>query len=192
MLSSQLRRPAKAREIIMAVVVMLLMFFLSNRHFIAPKQAEATELMTTLTDIQTSIQQKKVENDALRQAQAAVQEKEQETIAPQNLSVDLKQSYKYEDITMFLQTVTQPMFRLSVNIDAIKHDAAVVLAGYKETKFTLIASGDYSKTVGFLKKLEEVSVDTHQVGLDTIQINVEKGGENVSLSLAGSFYQLEE
>lgn len=193
MLSSQLKRPAKAREIIMAAVIMVFVFFLSNRHFIAPKQAQVAELTTTLGDLNTSIQQKKVENDALRQVQAAAQQKEQTTTSvPQNLSVDLKQSYKYGDITTFLQAITQPMFRLSVNIDSIKHDAAVTQGGYRETKFTLMASGDYAKVVGFLKKLEEVSQDTHQVGLSTIQILVDKGGENVTLSLAGSFYQLEE
>ena len=196
MLSNQLKKPATAREIILAIVGMVMMIYLSYNNYYVPKHAQADQLAQSLKELQDKVAGLQKLNTVLTQKKS--QAEQQSTAAPvvsanQDVRVQMFQrskKQKYENITAFFKELTSPMFRSGVTLDSMKYDASLKRAGYVETKFSFVAHGNFTKVMAFLKKIQDNSA---LVALDAINFNVASGeSDAVSLSIAGEFYQLED
>lgn len=196
MLSNQLKKPATAREIILAIVGMVLVVYLSYNNYYIPKRAEGDGLAQSLKEVQEKITGLKKLNAVLQQKKN--QADQQNAVAPtvnesQDVRVQMFQrnkKQKYENITAFFKELTSPLFRSGVTLDSMKYDASQKRAGYVATKFSFVAHGNFTKVMLFLKKIQDNSA---LVALDAINFSVTNGeSDAVSLSIAGEFYQLED
>lgn len=202
MLGTNLKKPAKAREIILASVAMLTSIYFAMTNFVQPKAMEAAELATQLKGLQEKTASLKQLNDVLRQkkkqaeAEAAAQKKqaveqvEDPSLDPRIQLFKQSKRQRYGNVSEFLQEISSRGFRSSVVIDAVKYDPKQVRNGYAETRFNFIIHGDYAKILSFIKKLENVPA---LISLENVNMNVSAGEtQTVAVSLVGVFYQLEE
>jgi Tfp pilus assembly protein PilO len=201
MLGTNLKKPAKAREIILATVAMLTSIYFALTNFVQPKAQEAVDLTGQLHELQEKTTSLQKLNDVLREkkrqaeAEAAKQKRPEEEPSEPDLDprvqlIKHNKKQRYVDVSEFLQDVSSRGFRSSVVIDSVKYDPKQMRNGYAETRFNFIIHGDYVKILSFIKKLEGVPA---LVSIENVNMNVSAGEtQNVAVSLVGVFYQLEE
>lgn len=196
MLGNQLKKPAKVREIIMAAIAMVFIFVASLQNFVFPKQQEVVELSQQLQTLKDSIEATQKHIQAVKDATAQLATTDTQSTKPDTIAEDPRlkmlknKKQKYNGISDFFSDLSGITFRGSVEIDSIKHDPSVDRGGYHAIKFTLLAHGDFQNILSFIKKMENVPA---LVSLDMVLIDVGKGDQdNISLSLTGTFYQLED
>lgn len=197
MFGTNLKKPAKPREIVMAGVALVISFVFTTNNFIKPKIQEAAELgsqfkelkdkTSSLQQLNTVLREKKqqAELDAAKQQPTQVVE----TQDPRILLLKNTKRQRYAGVSEFLQDISSVGFRSSVIIDSVKYDPKQMRGGYDETKFIMAFHGDYAKIQSFLKKLESVPA---LLTLESLSMNIGTGEtQNVIVSLTGTFYQLE-
>lgn len=196
MFSSQLKKQAHMRESILAILVILAICYMSHSIFYVPTKTKAKKLSEEIAQVDEKISGVKKLVETLKQKQKdETQEisKDSTEITPKNkrlqIITQVDQS-SYQDVSEFLNAVTQPYFKSNVNIDSLKYDSPIMQKGYSVSNFHLVANGQFAQILEFIEKMEEMSV---LITLDAINMNINQTDTNlVSIDLNGSYYQLEK
>lgn len=195
MLTNQLKKPAQARETVLAVLVMLTLCYMSYITFYSPEKKLATERSEKFNKVQAEIKSVMQLNQTLQkkyEEQEMEIKKESKEMASQNQKLQMIQrsvSPEYRDISDFLKAITHPKFRSKMVIDSFKYDAPRKDKGFTASQFKITASSKFQNVVEFIKKLEEVPA---LVSLDNLSIKLsDQDTSLVFLDLSGTFYRLE-
>lgn len=199
MLSNDLKKKAQPRELGLAIVVILALCFMMYTLLVTPKKKKLVEINEQLTKVNDEITTTQKENDELRRKQDEQRRLEKEQFVPKEISasknprvqmIQGKIKPDYEDLTQFLNALTRPEFRMSLEIQSLSYNDPKKENGYYSMAFSIVARGQFGTTVDFIHKLEDAKA---LVAIDKININVDKkDGKFVTLELVGSFYKLME
>lgn len=183
------------REIILTSVGILVFIYMSVMNFIFPYRDKVSSLLK-------EVEQIKGEADAIAKFNEVIRQNQRQQVGPsiaqqsQSGSKDLRvqliqrnKRAKYRNITDFLEEVTSPFFRSSVNIDSLKYDKTLEVSGYTSTKFEVVLNGRFPRVLNFIKKLELIEA---LVTVDNIEFMIDKADSfSVTVKLMGTYYQIE-
>lgn len=203
MQSSDLKKKAHLRELVLSLMIMGALVFAVNSFAIAPKKEKLTQLDKQLEELKKEAETIDKENQELK---AKLEEQKRiERALPiaqvmpagqavsKNPRVQMLQGKlkpDYDEVSDFLNAITKPEFRLTLEIQSLSYSDPKRESGYISTRFTLIARGPFGTTVDFIEKLENVKA---LMGIDQISIDVDKTDtRQVTLELVGAFYKLED
>lgn len=194
MLGNQLKKPAHVREIGLTSVGLLIFVYMAISNFLMPIKDQAN-------GIREEIKQVRSEADAIAKFNEVIRQNQKQQIgttsqpnitAVKDLRVQLIQRNKkarYRNITDFLEEITSPMFRSSVNIDSLKYDQTAEMSGYSATKFEIVLNGRFPRVLHFIKKLEGIEA---LLTLENIEVMTNKTDTfSVTVKLGGTYYQIE-
>ncbi|MCP5463807.1 MAG: type 4a pilus biogenesis protein PilO [Deltaproteobacteria bacterium] len=196
MFDNQLKKPAQLRESVLALVVVMGVFYATYATFYTPKKQMAEDLSQQVNQMNEQIASIEKLNQALiqknAQAKREMQKQAQEAIK-QDPRIQMLTQFKdpvFKDVSEFLHAITQFEFRSSLEIDSLNYLPSVTHKGYKSTAFDLVANGRFAHVIEFIERLEDIPA---LLALDKIQINVsKKDSSQVSLQLNGTFFELEK
>lgn len=200
MQSSDLKKKAQPREIVLGLIVASALSFMIYSLAIAPKKKKLIEMDEQLTTINAEADTLKKENQELqkkleeqKRAERIMPTPQEEQVASKNPRVQMIQGKlkpDYTEVSDFLNAITRPEFRMTLDIESLNYSDPKKEKGYNSTRFTIIARGPFGTTVDFIEKLEDVKA---LMGIDKINIDVDKNNtRNVTLELVGAFYKLED
>lgn len=195
MLSSQLKRPAKIKEVILVAGLTLITISFGLNWFFTPKQQEIQTLQAELKQYEDQVESLKKLNQKiqeLKKKESLNVQEEAKAAMSEDPRIQMIQRYKkqkYSHVSELFKDIADPFFRSSVKIESMQYQQTTRKEGYLSTKFNIVATGHYSQVLAFIKKLENVSA---LIALDGVLLNTKGGSEFVSLSLAGTFYQVED
>jgi hypothetical protein len=199
MQSNDLKKKAQAREIVLSIIVMGALCFMIYSLFISAKKKQQIDLEDKLTQITADGDAIEKENTELKKKideqkrLDIIQPTPQQATASKNPRVQMIQGKlkpDYIDVSEFLNAVTKPEFRMSLEIQSLNYSDQKKEKGYSSTRFNVIARGQFGTAVDFINKLESVKA---MVAIDKINIDVDKDDNKlVTLELGGSFYKMED
>lgn len=195
MLSSNLKKPAKVREIVLASLALLSLCYLNFTWFFSPKQKEINYYNTQLDKVVKEATSLKklitVLDNQIKKTQQALDKQvaQQSQNSSENFKFSKYKTKKYKNISDFFQAITHPLFVAGLNITALKYNDTHNHGGFKSNTYTLEVEGRFSRITNLIDRLQNfpalVSID--QMSLKTKANDTSQ----VTLSLDGTFYQLE-
>lgn len=194
MLGNQLKKPAQAREIGLTSAGILVFIYMAISNFVMPIKDQANGIKEEIEQVRSEADAIAKFNDVIRQNQKQQigGSSQPNVTGAKDLRVQLIQRNKkarYRNITDFLEDVTSPMFRSSVNIDSLKYEQTAEISGYSATKFELVLNGRFPRVLNFIKKLESLEA---LLTLDNIEVMTNKADTfSVTVKLGGTYYQIE-